>query len=64
MMRTSAWRVTFSYVAEQFAFQQFFGQTWTAHGDKRLIREMALLMKSASHHTLAGTAFAQDQNGG
>ena len=51
-------------VAEQVAFQQFLGQTRTAHGDERSIRQMALLVNGAGHHALAGAAFAQDQNRG
>ena len=51
-------------VPEELAFQQFFGQTRTGHGDKRFIRQIAPLVKGAGHHAFAGAAFAKDQNRG
>src|SRR5262249_40529752 len=50
-------------VAEEFAFEQCFGQRRAVNGHKRLLRPRAILMDGACHQLLAGARFASNQDG-
>ena len=49
-------------VAEQFAFQQRFGERRAVDGDERLIAAAAEVVDRAGDDLLAGAVFAEDQN--
>ena len=50
-------------VAEQFAFQQRFGDRSAIHGDKRPVAAGAEIMNRLAHHFFAGAVFTQDEHG-
>src|SRR5260370_17369491 len=51
-------------MAEEFAFEERFGQRGTIKGEKQTVSALAVLVDSAGGKLLAGTAFAIDQHGG
>ena len=52
------------FVAEQFAFDQRFGQRGAVDGDERPLPARAERVQRARHHFLAGAALAGDQHAG
>jgi hypothetical protein len=50
-------------VAEEFAFDQRGHERAAVYGDERLVVERSGVMNGARHHFLAGSAFAEDQDG-
>ena len=53
-----------AFVAEQFAFQELFGNGGAVDGEKRLRAALAVAVDRAGDEFLAGAAFAGDQRGG
>ena len=51
------------FVAEEFAFEQVFGDRRAVDGDERLVHAGAVLENGAGDEFLAGAAFAGDQDG-
>src|SRR5260370_34052591 len=51
-------------MAEEFAFEERFGQRGTIKGEKQTVSARAVLVDSAGGKLLAGPAFAIDQHGG
>ena len=50
-------------VAEEFAFEQFFGKAGATDGHERFVRQVTLLMDGAGDDALARAAFAEDEHG-
>ena len=53
-----------SFVAEQFAFQQLFGNGGAVDREERLLAAVAVMVNGAGDEFLAGAAFAGDERGG
>ena len=52
------------FVAEQFAFEQVFGDGGAVDGEERGLGAMAVMIDGAGDEFLAGAAFAGDERGG